>query len=611
MRRLLLLLVLGAGLSPSGVHAQLMEDPTLPAERTHTVEGPLFSAPSDPGLEAIWNLQFARADSIYAARKKADPGSPEGVFGLGLSMWWQLVSGLERVDPDELEKTLKRVGTVSKRYAERPGKRGEALYYSGRAQSLLSSFYLIKGSMMSAFRAGQRSRSYLLACLDESPEFEDAKLGLGLYHYYTDALPSFFKVIGWVFGVRGDRERGLRELREAAAHGPRTHTEAAYFLSNVLTNFEGRPDEGLNRVRWLAQRYPHNHVFFLEYQNALESLGYYPEAEAAMRAALASGGAFEDVRAVRLMLGRNLYRQARYEEGAVVLEPVLARRPDKNDPVEPWFYYFAGRCRDLMGDTSRARDHYETAKSYDIGGNVSGLAKDRLENPESESERRLRVARGLTRQRGRAAEAAEQWAAIAADMKAGTFDTSISIDQVQFRRALSLEEAGRYADAEAAFGSVEEGDMSARAALGAARCAWRSGDTARARAALESLSARRDSDAAGKARSLLGVLDKDPCSAIAGSADRRFRDTEAWDVAIIVSTDDGETCYPMSFRDGLWVGAVPESLALRPYHFDVDGMRQDPDPLGAWTEGKSGQVWTLAAALLATESPPWLGRLVD
>jgi hypothetical protein len=144
-----------------------------------------------------------------------------------------------------------------------------------------------------------------------------------------------------------------------------------------------------------------------------------------MRAALQPGGRFAGIRAVRLMLGRNLYRQARYEEGAEILESELRGSFDPNDPAIPWFYYFAGRCRELMGDRTTADRLYRTAEAAKTGGNIAKLAEDRRKNPDPENERRLRRARGLTRQRGRALDAAREWEGILADVAAGTMTVTI------------------------------------------------------------------------------------------------------------------------------------------------------------------------------------------
>lgn len=599
----------------SSVSAQITEDPTLPAPRG-PVEIPEFRhiLVDDPGIDAVMRLDFARADSIFSARRKLDPQDPGPVLGLGLNEWWRGVSSHPDIDLDQVESFLEETIRLARGWQRRGDReKAEGLYYSGRANSLLSSYHLIRGNKMKAARAAQRAKSELADCLDQEPEYHDAKLGLGLYHYYSDALPRFFKLLGWVFGVRGDREQGLAELRAALDHGRYTAPEAGYFLANVLANFENRPAKALGIIRLLAQTYPQNHIFFLEYQNVLESLGYYAEAEANLRDVVAPDGPFSQVRAVRLMLGRNLYRQARYPEGAAVLTEVLHTTGNQDDPTEPWIHYFAARCYDLGGDRASARPHYEVAASSELGGNVSELAKDRLGRPEGEAERRIREARGVTRQRDRAEDAARLWQSLIADIESGRLDSESPLDVLRFRHGLCLEEAGQYDRARRVYkGVTDEVELRDRAALGAARCLWRQGQVKDAVAALDALAQSPGFGGRAEARRLRDALVAPPCKGrefpngtAAGDA-RMFIDPEAWMVEIHAQGENGESCAPMTWDRGVWRGHLPVPSSEGPYYYLVDLTRREPDPLSRWVRDEENDVWSVVAQISTlAERPAW------
>jgi len=604
-----------AGLLLAGVSvsvAQITEDPTLPAPRG-AVEIPhlQYLEARDPGIDAVMRLDFARADSIFAARRRQNPDDPGPVLGQGLNEWWRGVSSHPDIDLDRVEDLLEDTIKLSRGW-QRKGDRHkvEGLYYSGRANSLLSSYYLIRGKKIQAARAAQRAKSDLADCLEEDPTFHDAELGLGLYHYYSDALPRFFKLLGWVFGVRGDREQGLQELRNALEKGPTTSPEAAYFLSNVLANFENRPSRALGMIRLLSQTYPENHIFFLEYQNVLESLGYYGEAEANLRAVTAPGGPFEHVRAVRLMLGRNLYRQARYDEGARVLTDILKTRGSDQDATEPWLHYFAARCYDLGGDRAAARPYYEVAADSELGGNVSGLAEDRLDNPEGEAERRVRRARGVTRQRGRAVEAAELWRSLIADVESGRLESETPLDVLRFRHALCLEEAGIYERARAAYVTVVDDELGPRARLGAARCQWRAGHRDQAVAALDALARDPAFARRAEARRLRDAILAPPCRGADGpileGTPVHYADPEAWTVEVRAIHPEGERCVPLTFDGGVWRGRLPVEDPDARYYYLIDLTRREPDPLSRWVRDEENDVWSvsLAGDILA-ERPAW------
>lgn len=592
--------------------AQITEDPTLPAPRG-PVEVPAlqYLEARDPGIDAIMRLDFARADSIFSARRRQNPDDPAPVLGLGLNEWWRGVSSHPDIDLDRIEDLLEDTIKLSRGW-QRKGDRQkvEGLYCSGRANSLLSSYYLIRGKKIQAARAAQRAKSELSDCREKDPTYHDADLGLGLYHYYSDALPRFFKLLGWVFGVRGDREQGLAELRNALERGPDTSPEAAYFLSNVLANFENRPSQAIGMIRLLSQTYPENHIFFLEYQNVLESLGYYGEAEANLRTATAPGGPFETVRAVRLMLGRNLYRQARYDEGARVLTAILQTRGSDEDATEPWLHYFAARCYDLGGNRAAARPYYEFASKSDLGGNVASLAEDRLDNPEGEAERRVRQARGVTRQRGRANDAAELWRSLIADVESGRLESETPLDVLRFRHALCLEEAGEYARARTAYGAVTGDELAPRASLGAARCHWRAGDRDAAVAALDALARNPASAARMEARQIRDAITAPVCRGLegpaAGGAEVHYVDPEAWTVEVRAVDGGVERCASLTWDGGAWRGRLPVEDDDARYYYVIDLTRREPDPLSRWVRDEENDVWSvsLAGGILA-ERPAW------
>ena len=69
-------------------------------------------------------------------------------------------------------------------------------------------------------------------------ELEDAYLGLGIFHYYADVLPSVLKVLGMLVGMGGDAERGLAEIQRAVRNGDLVNVEGRFFLAEIYTTFE-------------------------------------------------------------------------------------------------------------------------------------------------------------------------------------------------------------------------------------------------------------------------------------------------------------------------------------------------------------------------------------
>ena len=94
------------------------------------------------------------------------------------------------------------------------------------------------------------------------PELYDAYLGMGMYDYYSDTLPSVVKFAANMI-VRGDKRRGLRCIQTTLEKGHYSVTEAKIFLVGILAAYEKQPDRALQIVQELRLRNPGNLFFVL------------------------------------------------------------------------------------------------------------------------------------------------------------------------------------------------------------------------------------------------------------------------------------------------------------------------------------------------------------
>ena len=72
-----------------------------------------------------------------------------------------------------------------------------------------------------AARDGKRIKDALERALALDPALDDAKFGIGLYHYYADIAPAALRLLRWLLLLPGgDRADGLRQIEEARARRP-------------------------------------------------------------------------------------------------------------------------------------------------------------------------------------------------------------------------------------------------------------------------------------------------------------------------------------------------------------------------------------------------------
>ena len=96
----------------------------------------------------------------------------------------------------------------------------DALFCLGTTHIYLAAYYGWDAHWWKAYRYGAQGIDYLEQLIRRDPDYYDAYLGLGLYHYYTDILPRFAKAATFLLGLDRDNERGLPGLRPAGDKGP-------------------------------------------------------------------------------------------------------------------------------------------------------------------------------------------------------------------------------------------------------------------------------------------------------------------------------------------------------------------------------------------------------
>src|SRR6185295_18219180 len=110
-----------------------------------------------------------------------------------------------------------------------------------------------------AARDGVKSKSYSESYLKVHPEHGDAYLPLGMYNYYVELAPAFFKVLRFLlFLPSGNRVEGLKQIERAGSQGSLFGPRADLLLVEIYSEFEGRAADAIATGERLQQRYPAN-----------------------------------------------------------------------------------------------------------------------------------------------------------------------------------------------------------------------------------------------------------------------------------------------------------------------------------------------------------------
>jgi tetratricopeptide (TPR) repeat protein len=157
----------------------------------------------------------------------------------------------------------------------------DARFNLGAAHGVLASYVAsVEGSLMSSFKIARRAYDVQEQVLERDPSRVSAGLVVGMYRYVVATMPWHMRMLAYIVGFGGGKERGIQMIEQAAGD-PRSSIDARSALM-ILYNREGRYDDALRLTRELAAEVPRNRLFVLEEGATAIRAGKYAEADAAL-----------------------------------------------------------------------------------------------------------------------------------------------------------------------------------------------------------------------------------------------------------------------------------------------------------------------------------------
>lgn len=153
-------------------------------------------------------------------------------------------------------------------------------YDLGAALGLDASYIAtVEGRLLAGVRAANRCYSEHERVLELDASRDDARLVVGTYRYLVASLPVAMRLVAYVAGFGGGKERGIQLIERAAAGKSDARTDAMFALV-VVYNRERRYDDALKVLRQLKEIYPRNRLVVVEEASTALRAGRAAEAEA-------------------------------------------------------------------------------------------------------------------------------------------------------------------------------------------------------------------------------------------------------------------------------------------------------------------------------------------
>ena len=347
------------------------------------------SSAIDAAFEAAYNLDIPEALATARRAVAMGPDRSTAHRALAAIIWFEILlrRGTVTIDhylggsvtrsqlnlpkpPADLDAEFKRelasaIALAEKQLAAQP-QDIQAQFDVGAAYALQASYTAsVEGSMTAAFKSARRAYDAQETVLTRDPRRTDAGVVVGTYRYVVSALGLPTRLLAYMVGFGGGKERGISLLEAAASH-PETRVDAKTALMLIYSR-EGRHAEVERLARELAIEFPRNRLFTLEEGSAAIRAGHAEVAEAA----LTRGLAFLDTDPRPKMPGERalwLYKRGKArlnqnhpKDALVDLNQALAASPV--GWVRGRIHLELGRIADLVGRRPEAVSAYQTAKT--------------------------------------------------------------------------------------------------------------------------------------------------------------------------------------------------------------------------------------------------------
>jgi len=154
----------------------------------------------------------------------------------------------------------------------------QAKYDLGSAYGLQASYLAsVEGRMTSALLSARHAFDVQEEVLERDPKRVGAGVVVGTYRYLVGGLALPSRMVAYMMGFGGDKERGIR-LIQAATRDPNAEVEAKLALILIFSR-EGRHVDALRLIGELAAKFPRNRILVLEQGSAALRAARYSEAE--------------------------------------------------------------------------------------------------------------------------------------------------------------------------------------------------------------------------------------------------------------------------------------------------------------------------------------------
>ncbi|MEM6736006.1 MAG: tol-pal system protein YbgF [Bacteroidota bacterium] len=267
----------------ASLHAQWSDNELADDTLEHSLlKNPFIQIESTEAVNAMYNFEFEKAQSHFNYLQKKYPWHPLPYLLKGLNCWWQIVPNYENMQYDKvflayMDTTKITAANIKDNYNEIEG-----AFFLAAAYAFEGRLYSERRDYRKAALAGGRSLKYLKDCRGHEDYSPELLFGDALFNYYAEWIREEYPLLRplMVFFPKGDKKKGIHQLKEVTRNAFYSRTEAQFYLIRILSSGQDKDIIEALRVGEILHRdYPDNPYFHRYYARLLYQSGKYKQAE--------------------------------------------------------------------------------------------------------------------------------------------------------------------------------------------------------------------------------------------------------------------------------------------------------------------------------------------
>jgi hypothetical protein len=328
-------------------------------------------------IDNIYNFRFRESEGYLKKLAAKYPEHPVVYLLNGMQVYWENYPLSDSSSAGVVfENDLRRCISLCEGKKDNSNE-AELLLANLSARGFLLLFYLDNDLSMSVIPLAASTYKYIRRSFDNTSVFPDFCFFTGIYDYTREAYPEaypVYKPLAILF-PRGDKSKGLNELKYAAKNSIFLKAEAAIFLSDVYLGFENNLEQAYFYSRFLFELYPANAEYLALYiQNSLLTKRY-DEAEKLITSTWTSvTNAFYHA---QLSIFRGVLQEKKYKNDRLAEQSYIKGIKDISpfrhyrDEYVAFAYFGLSRISERRGDTNLKKYYRKKAMELTGFGNVS------------------------------------------------------------------------------------------------------------------------------------------------------------------------------------------------------------------------------------------------